>query len=67
MKATVRLTPIQPPSAPAAPVIRTVPPTASVAKPMTQELVESVPMPFCWALLGISALVFVIQFWIYLS
>jgi hypothetical protein len=67
MKATVRLTPIQPPSAPAAPVIRTPPPPASVAKPVTPELVELVPMAFCWVLLGISALVFVIQFWIYLS
>lgn len=67
MKATVRLSPIQPPSAPAAAVVRTASPAVKVAEAATPELVELVPMPLCWALLGISALVFVIQLWIYLS
>jgi hypothetical protein len=58
IKATVRLTPIQPPSAP--------PPTA-VANQPAPGLLESVPMPFCWALLGVSTVTLLIQLWTYFS
>ena len=39
----------------------------SVANSPSQRLVQSVPVLFCWALLGISALSFLIQLWIYFS
>jgi hypothetical protein len=39
--------------------------SAPVAKPRPTELVESVPMLFCWALLGVSALLLTIQLWTY--
>jgi len=58
IKATVRLTPIQPPSAP---------PPPAVAKQPAPGLLESVPMPFCWALLGVSAVTLLTQLWIYFS
>ena len=62
IKRAGRLNPVQ--SAPAdIPII----PPASVAKPLSPGLVESVPMPFCWALLGVSALVLIIQLWTYFS
>lgn len=58
IKATVRLTPIQPPSAP---------PPPAVANQPAPGLLESVPMPFCWALLGISAVTLLTQLWTYFS
>jgi hypothetical protein len=39
----------------------------SVANSPPQRLVQSIPVLFYWALLGISALGFLIQLWIYFS
>jgi neural Wiskott-Aldrich syndrome protein len=66
MKATVKLPPIRTPSAPAAGLIRPAPPT-SVANLPKPGLIEAVPMQFCWALLGVSALLLFIQLWTYFS
>ena len=66
MKATVKLTPVRPPSAPPAGVIRPAPPT-SVANLPKPGLIEAVPTQFCWALLGVSALLLLIQLWTYFS
>lgn len=65
MKATVRLSAGAPSSSAPAGVIRTAP--VQVANVPTAGLVESVPMPICWALLGISALTLLIQIWTYLA
>jgi hypothetical protein len=67
VKATVKLSPIQPPSAPSTGLIRTAPPPAGVANQPAPRLVDAVPMPFCWALLGISAVTLLIQLWTYFS
>ena len=66
MKATVKLTPIRPPGAPAAGGIRAAlpPSVANLPKP---GLVEAVPTQFCWALLGASALLLFMQLWTYFS
>ena len=64
MKATVKLSGVQPARAPTASVIRTAP---AVASPPSPRLVESVPTQLCWAMVGTSALALLIQFWIYLS
>jgi len=45
--------------APAAPVI--------VATSKASDAFDSIPRPFCWGLLGISALIFLIQIWNYFS
>jgi len=67
MKSTVKLTPIQPPPlGPAVGGIRTTPPP-EVANPLSPGLVESVPTQLCWALVGISALILLIQLWTYFS
>ncbi len=65
MKATVRLSNIQPSSAPPGGVVRAAP--LSVASPPPAALVELVPATFCWALLGVSALTLLIQLWTYFS
>jgi hypothetical protein len=31
------------------------------------DVIESIPVPLCWALVGISALIFIIQVWTYFS
>ncbi|HEY1582026.1 MAG TPA: hypothetical protein VGF73_02880 [Chthoniobacterales bacterium] len=67
MKATVKLSPLQPTSTPPAGVIRTAPAAPVVANQPATGLVESVPLTFCWALLGISAVTFLIQLWTYFS
>ena len=45
---------------------RQIPPIA-VEPEETHEMIESIPVPLCWALLGVSALLFIIQLWTYLS
>jgi hypothetical protein len=65
MKATVRLSPIQPPNVAPAGIIRTTP--NLVANRSPQALVESVPTQLCWGLLGLSALTLLIQLWTYFS
>ena len=65
MKATVKLSNVQPPIAPPASIIRTAPGT--VANPPPPALLDAVPTQFCWALLGVSALLLLIQIWIYFS
>jgi hypothetical protein len=66
MKATVKLAPIRTPSAPPAGVIRPAPPT-SVANLPKPGLIEAGPTQFCWALLGVSALLLFTQLWTYFS
>lgn len=43
--------------------------TASIAiePESANETIESIPVPLCWALVGISALIFIIQVWTYFS
>jgi hypothetical protein len=65
MKATVKLGAIQPPKAPPVGAIRQMPTAVAPVPPVA--LVESVPVTFCWALLGISALTLIIQLWTYFS
>ncbi|HEX3817666.1 MAG TPA: hypothetical protein VHW03_05205 [Chthoniobacterales bacterium] len=65
MKATVKLSTVPPTEIPPAGIVR--PPPIKVAAPPLAGLVELVPMAFYWALLGISALAFLIQLWTYLS
>jgi hypothetical protein len=64
MKATVKLSSVQPSNEPPISVIRTAPP--SLVKP-PPSLGETISAQFCWALLGISALALLIQLWIYSS
>ncbi len=67
MKSTVKLTPIAPAPLPSnAGGVRTTAP-AKVANPGSAGLFASVPTRLCWALLGISALILLIQLWIYFS
>jgi hypothetical protein len=65
MKATVKLGTVQPAGVPSAPFIRSAPP--AVANPRPQGLVETVPTQLCWVLLGISALILLIQLWTYFA
>ena len=65
MKATVRLSNVQPSSAPPGGVMRA--PPLPVASLPPAALVEPVPATFCWALLGVSALTLLIQLWTYFS
>ena len=65
MKATVKLGSAQPFGTPSAPVIRSATPT--VANPLPQRLVETVPTQLCWVLVGISALILLIQLWTYFA
>ncbi|MGH8092779.1 MAG: hypothetical protein ACREIF_04840 [Chthoniobacterales bacterium] len=65
-KATVKL-PDQPASVPPAGVIHAPAPPSAVARPRASGLLESVPMRLCWALLGVSALILLIQLWTYFS
>jgi hypothetical protein len=37
----------------------------TVAEPDTSVAAEAIPMPLCWALLGISAVILIIQIWNY--
>jgi hypothetical protein len=49
----------------------TAPPSASIAVEPIEEsamaMVDTIPMPVCWGLLGVSAFVLIIQIWTYLS
>ena len=65
MKATVKLSAIQPTPVPTVGVVRTA--RLPVATPPPVGLVESVPAAFCWALVGVSALTLLIQLWTYFS
>ncbi|MGI8432587.1 MAG: hypothetical protein ACR2MW_09915 [Chthoniobacterales bacterium] len=65
MKATVRLGTTQPLNIPPVGAIRTMPAPVAPVPPVA--LVESVPATFCWALLGVSALILLIQLWTYFS
>ncbi len=65
MKATVKLGTTQPLSAPPVGTIRQMPVKVAPVPPVA--LVESVPATFCWALLGVSALILLTQLWTYFS
>ena len=39
----------------------------SVAAGNTVATVDALPMPLCWALLGVSAIILIIQIWSYIS
>lgn len=65
MKATVRLSNVQPTARPPAAGIHSAP--SAVANQQPARLVDSVPTPLCWAILGIAALSLLIQLWTYFS
>jgi hypothetical protein len=65
MKATVKLGSIQPVSVPASPFIRSAPPAG--AHPPPQRFLETIPTQLCWVVLGISALILLIQLWTYFA
>jgi hypothetical protein len=65
MKATVKLGSIQSGSVPASPVIRGAPP--AVANPPPPRFLETIPTQLCWMVLGISALILLIQLWTYFA
>jgi hypothetical protein len=48
-----------PPAKPAAPLL--------IDPETSRDMVESIPVSLCWVLLGISALIFIIQLWVYFS
>jgi len=62
MKKTQPLIDLPAMEAPAAPV--TVAP-APPPKPLPR--IDQIPMPMCWALLGVSAAILILQIWNYLS
>lgn len=39
----------------------------SIEAESASETIESIPVPLCWALVGVSALIFIIQVWTYFS
>ena len=39
----------------------------TVAPKDTSAMVDAIPMPFCWTLLGVSTVILIIQIWNYLS
>jgi hypothetical protein len=55
-----RMPDIAPPSAP-------INVATAAPEPETELIVDEIPMSFCWALLGISAAILIIQIWTYLS
>jgi hypothetical protein len=65
MKATVKLGSIQAVSVPASPFIRSAPPVG--ANPPPQRFLETIPTQLCWVVLGISALILLIQLWTYFA
>ena len=38
-----------------------------IEPPAPSDAIESIPVPLCWALVGVSALIFIIQVWTYFS
>jgi hypothetical protein len=42
-------------------------PALAVATKDTSAMVDAIPMPFCWTLLGVSTVILIIQVWTYLS
>jgi hypothetical protein len=42
-------------------------PPISIAPPSVDDVIESIPVSLCWALLAVSALLFIVQLWTYLS
>jgi hypothetical protein len=67
MKSTVKPNRIPSPSLlPSGGAIRTAP-SPEVAKPLAPRLVESLSPRLCWVLLGLSALILLIQLWTYFS
>ena len=36
-------------------------------EPERELIIDEIPMSFCWALLGVSAAILIIQIWTYLS
>ena len=65
MKATVKLGSVQPVSVPASPFVRHAPP--GVANPSPPRFLETIPTQLCWVVLGISALILLIQLWTYFA
>ena len=39
----------------------------TVAPKDTSAMVDAIPMPLCWTLLGVSTVILIIQIWNYLS
>ena len=39
----------------------------TVAPKDTSAMVDAIPMPFCWTLLGVSTVILIIQIWNYFS
>lgn len=37
----------------------------TVATTKTEAIVDSIPMPLCWTLLGVSAVILIVQIWNY--
>ena len=77
-KETARIAIVPAPKSPTVKMSKTQPlvtapePTSGVAPVFVEredsaEAVESTSVPLCWALVGISALIFIIQVWTYLS
>jgi hypothetical protein len=46
--------------------VREMPPI-SVAPSRVNDVIESIPPPLAWAVLAVSALLFIVQLWTYLS
>jgi hypothetical protein len=40
---------------------------ASTGKAEESAMISAIPMPICWALLGVSTVILIIQIWTYLS
>jgi hypothetical protein len=82
-KETARITVLpDPPAKPAAPVqmkktqplstmpepVKPISPiTVAPATPIAEPVADTIPMALCWALLGISAIVLLVQIWNYLT
>ena len=63
--ATVKMSKTQPLITAPEPMSETAP--ISIEPEHSHETIESIPVPLCWALVGISALIFIIQVWTYFS
>src|SRR5439155_1401553 len=55
----------QPPITAPEPITDTAP--ISIEAESASDAIESIPVPLCWALVGVSALIFIIQVWTYFS
>jgi hypothetical protein len=42
-------------------------PTLTVAMKDTSAMIDAIPMPLCWMLLGVSTVILIIQIWTYIS